>query len=130
MLLNDYEQHQRRLIQHYSRRSTSLSELQGRLKERGIKMKFTEGKNQKIVFATQRNFRIDSKFANDRVFTNMATKNVDRNAKLQKVKEVEIKPKGEQSQYAKFEQMKEKRQEALITASKDRIRDKYTEIKR
>lgn len=117
MLLNDYEQHQRRLIQHYSRRSTSLSELQGRLKERGIKMKFTEGKNQKIVFATQRNFRIDSKFANDRVFTDIARKNVDRNAKLHVIKA--------DKQYSKFDKMREKR-----NPTQEKMQEKYRELRK
>lgn len=114
MLLNEYDQHQRRLISHYSRRSKSLSELQGRLKERGIKMKFTEGKNQRIVFATQRNFRIDSKLGKDRVFTDIARKNVDRNAKLHTVKSVKIEPK---NQYSKFDEMRKQK-------SKERIQNK------
>ena len=114
MLLNEYDQHQRRLISHYSRRSKSLSELQGRLKERGIKMKFTEGKNQRIVFATQRNFRIDSKLGKDRVFTDIARKNVDRNAKLHTVKSVKIEPK---NQYFKFDEMRKQK-------SKERIQNK------
>ena len=107
MLLDEYQQHQRRLIVSHSRRSKSLSELQGRLKERGIKMKFTDGRNQRIVFAVQRNYRIDSKLGKDRVFTDIARKNVDRNAKLHVVKTQDIKPPKENAQ--SFEQAREKR---------------------
>lgn len=130
MLLNDYEIHRRQQISFHARRSKSLSELQGRLKERGIKMKYTAGPRQRMVFSAQRNFRIDSKFGKDRVFTNYARNAVDRNAKLQKIKEVDIKPQKEQSQYARFEQMKEKREKTLNTASKDRIKDKYMELRK
>ena len=115
MLLNEYEQHQRRLISHYSRRSKSLAELQGRLKERGIKMKFTEGRNKRIVFATQRNFRIDSKLGKDRVFTDIARKNVDRNAKLHTVKNVKNEPK---NQYSKFDELREKSSKKRIESKK------------
>lgn len=107
MLLDEYQKHQRRLIVSESRRSKSLSELQGRLKERGIKMKFTDGKNQKIVFAVQRNYRIDSKLGKDRAFTDIARKNVDRNAKLHVVKTQDIKPPKEKAQ--DFDKAREKR---------------------
>jgi hypothetical protein len=99
MILDEYQQHQRRVISHYSRRSKSLSELQSRLNERGIKMNFKTGKNQRIVFSTKRNFKIDSKIGKDRVFTDIAKRSVQKNA-LQK-----------ENKHSKFDQMKASRKE-------------------
>lgn len=99
MILDEYHQHQRRVISHYSRRSKTLSELQSKLKERGIKMNFKTGKNQRIVFSTKRNFKIDSKFGKDRVFTDLAKNSVKKNA-LQK-----------ENKYSKFDNIKDSRKE-------------------
>lgn len=126
MLLNEYEQQQRRIISHYSRRSKSLEELQGRLKERGIKMKYTAGARQRIVFSTQRNFRIDSKLGKDRVFTNIARKNVDRNAKLSTVRKTEISGKKEFNQYARFDKLQAQR----LEKTRDKIRENYQGLRK
>ncbi len=122
MLLNDYEQQQRRIISHYSRRSKSLEELQGRLKERGIKMKYTAGARQRIVFSTQRNLRIDSKLGKDRVFTDIARKNVDRNAKLSTVRKTEI----SSNVYARFDKLQAQR----LEKTKDNIREKSQQMRK